>query len=120
HGAVMPPLYLSSNFSFAGFGNKRAYDYSRSGNPTRDILARALADLEGGQGAAVTATGMAAVTLVTSLLGPRDLLLAPHDCYGGSWRLFDAQAARGLYRLAFVDFHDPAALSAALAERPKL
>lgn len=120
HGAVMPPLYLSTNFSFAGFGEKRQYDYSRSGNPTRDTLAGALAELEGGQGGAITATGMAAVTLVAALLEPGDLLVVPHDCYGGTWRLFNAQAARGLYRVAFVDFHDPLALAAALAERPKL
>ena len=50
-GAVMPPLVLSTNFSFAGFGEKRRYDYSRSGNPTRDTLACALADLEGAAGA---------------------------------------------------------------------
>ena len=46
HGAVMPPLYLSSNYSFAGFEQKRKYDYSRSGNPTRDVLAETLAELE--------------------------------------------------------------------------
>lgn len=121
HGAVMPPLYLSTNFSFAGFGQKRRYDYTRSGNPTRDTLADALAGLEGGSGAAVTASGMAAVALVAAaLLEPGDLLVAPHDCYGGTWRLFDAQARRGLYRVRFVDFHDPQALAAALAERPKL
>ena len=122
HGAVMPPLYLSSNFSFAGFGEKRQYDYSRSGNPTRDSLACALAELEGGQGGVITATGMAAVTLVAALLEPGDLLVVPHDCYGGTWRLFNAQAARGLYRVAFVDFHDPLALAlaAALAENPRL
>ncbi len=119
-GAVIPPLHLSSNFSFAGFGQKRKYDYSRSGNPTRDTLARALADLEGGAGGVITATGMAAVTLVVSLLEPGDLLVAPHDCYGGTWRLFNAQAGKGLYRVAFVDFHDPLALAAALAEKPKL
>jgi cystathionine gamma-synthase len=120
HGAVMPPLYLSSNFSFAGFGEKRQYDYSRSGNPTRDTLAGALADLEGGTGGVITATGMAAVTLVAALLEPGDLLVVPHDCYGGTWRLFNAQASRGLYRVAFVDFHDPLTLAAALAEGPKL
>ncbi|MGB0133265.1 cystathionine gamma-synthase [Dokdonella sp.] len=120
HGAVMPPLYLSSNFSFAGFGEKRQYDYSRSGNPTRDTLATALADLEGGSGGVITATGMAAVTLVAALLEPGDLLVVPHDCYGGCWRLFNAQARRGLYRVAFVDFHDPQALAAALAEKPRL
>ena len=51
HGAVVPPIHLSSTFAFAGFGQKRKYDYSRSGNPTRDSLAAALADLEGGVGA---------------------------------------------------------------------
>src|SRR5690606_38974536 len=56
HGAVTPPIVLSSNFSFDGFGNKRRYDYTRSGNPTRDLLAEALAGLEGGAGAVVTAT----------------------------------------------------------------
>lgn len=119
-GAVMPPLVLSTNFSFAGFGEKRRYDYSRSGNPTRDTLAAALADLEGAAGAVVTATGMAAITLVAALLEPGDLLVAPHDCYGGTWRLFNAQASRGLYRVAFVDFHDPLAVAAALAEKPRL
>ncbi|MDH3532233.1 MAG: PLP-dependent transferase, partial [Gammaproteobacteria bacterium] len=48
HGAVVPPLHLSSNFAFAGFGQKRQYDYTRSGNPTRDALADVLATLEGG------------------------------------------------------------------------
>jgi len=51
HGAVVPPLHLSSNYAFAGFGEKRQYDYTRSGNPTRDALGSALAELEGGAGA---------------------------------------------------------------------
>ena len=61
-GAVTPPLVLSSNFSFAGFNQKRQYDYTRSGNPTRDLLGEALAELEGGAGGVVTATGMASPT----------------------------------------------------------
>jgi cystathionine gamma-synthase len=120
HGAVMPPLYLSTNYSFEGFGKKREYDYSRSGNPTRDVLAGALADLEGGAGAVVTATGMAAITLVTSQLSPDDLIIVPHDCYGGSYRLFVNQAKRGLYRCAVVDFNDTVALATALACKPKI
>jgi len=120
HGAVMPPLYLSSNYSFAGFGQKRRYDYTRSGNPTRDTLAGALAELEGGAGGVVTASGMAAITLLTAQLQPGELLIAPHDCYGGSYRLFKAQAARGLYAIEFVDFGDKAALAAALSRQPKL
>ena len=63
-GAVTPPIVLSSNFSFAGFNEKRQYDYTRSGNPTRDLLGEALAELEGGAGGVVTATGMGAITLL--------------------------------------------------------
>ncbi|MFN4042008.1 MAG: cystathionine gamma-synthase [Brevundimonas sp.] len=120
HGAVMPPLYLSSNYSFAGFDQKRTYDYSRSGNPTRDVLAETLSGLEGGAGAVITATGMAAVDLPLSLLEPGDLLIAPHDCYGGTCRLLCARARKGHFDLKFIDQGDPEALEAALALRPKL
>src|SRR5437868_7625757 len=85
HGAVVRPIHLSSTFNFDGFNGKRAYDYTRSGNPTRDQLGQALAALEGGAGAVVTSTGMSAITLVLHLLGPDDLLVAPHDCYGGTY-----------------------------------
>jgi cystathionine gamma-synthase len=120
HGAVAPPLVLSANFAFAAFGQKRTYDYTRSGNPTRDDLAQALAALEGGAGAVVTATGMAAITLVLHQLRPGDLLVVPHDGYGGTWRLVDALAAKGHFEVAFVDQRDPDALAAALARRPRL
>ena len=120
-GAVTPPLVLSSNFSFAGFGEKRQYDYTRSGNPTRDLLAEALAELEGGAGAVVTSTGMSAITLLLhALLQPGDRLVVPHDAYGGSWRLFNALAKKGAFELSTIDFTDPRALADALATRPKL
>ena len=120
HGAVVPPIYLSTNYAFNGFGKKREYDYCRSGNPTRSTLAEALAQLEGGTSAVVTNTGMSAVTLVTSLLGPEDLLVVPHDCYGGCYRLFTSLAKKGSFRLAVVDQNDPVALDAVLAQRPRL
>jgi len=120
HGAVMPPLYLSSNYSFAGFDQKRKYDYSRSGNPTRDVLAETLAELEGGAGCVVTATGMAAVDLPLALLSPGDLLIAPHDCYGGTHRLICARAKKGHFDVLWVDQNDAEALDAALAKGPKL
>ncbi|MBY6108052.1 cystathionine gamma-synthase [Ferrimonas balearica] len=120
HGAVVPPIYLSTNYTFEDFGQPRQYDYARSGNPTRSALADALAKLEGGAGAVVTATGMAAVTLATSLLGPEDLLVVPHDCYGGSYRLFTSQANKGAFKLAVVDQGDDAALAEALAQNPKM
>jgi cystathionine gamma-synthase len=120
-GAVTPPLVLSSNFSFAGFNDKRRYDYTRSGNPTRDLLGEALAELEGGAGGVVTATGMAAITLVlNALLEPGDRLVVPHDGYGGSWRLFNALARKGAFELVTIDLTDPRALADALQDPPKL
>ena len=120
-GAVTPPLVLSSNFSFAGFNEKRRYDYTRSGNPTRDLLGNALAELEGGAGGVITATGMAAITLaLNALLEPGDLLVVPHDAYGGSWRLFNALAKKGAFELATLDFGDDAARAAVFARGPKL
>ena len=68
HGSVVPPIYLSTNFAFEKYGKPRKYDYTRSGNPTRDQLSRALADLEGGAGAVVTCTGLAAITLILATL----------------------------------------------------
>jgi len=120
HGAVVPPLHLSSNFAFAGLGEPRQYDYTRSGNPTRDALADALAELEGGAGAVVTSSGMAALTLLTQLLEPGDTIIAPHDCYGGTFRLFEQQSRKGLFKVQFVDQTDIDALQKAAECRPKI
>lgn len=120
HGAVIPPIHLSSTFAFDGFEAKRQYDYTRSGNPTRDVLGDAIARLEGGAGAIVTATGMAAITTVLQLLGPDDLLVAPHDCYGGTFRLIEALARKRHFRRAFVDLTDERALARALADKPRI
>ena len=116
HGSVIPPLYLSANYSFDGYGGKRAYDYTRSGNPTRSTLAEALAALEGGAGAVVTSTGMSAVDLVLAQLDPGARVIAPHDCYGGTWRLFAARARKKAIDVAFVDQGDGDALGAALGD----
>lgn len=120
YGAVVPPLHLSSNFTFAGVGEPRTYDYTRSANPTRDALGSALAELEGGAGAVVTGSGMSAVHLATQLLKPGDLLIAPHDCYGGSHRLFRSLAEKNCFGVRFVDQTDRQALHAAFAEDPAL
>jgi cystathionine gamma-synthase len=120
HGAVVPPIHLTSTFAFSGYGEKREYDYSRSGNPTRDALGAALAELEGGVAATVTASGMGAVSIVTQLVKPGQLVVVPHDCYGGTYRLFNALHARGSLNVRFVDYQEPAALAAALADHPAL
>jgi cystathionine gamma-synthase len=120
HGAVVPALHLSSNYSFAGFGNKRVYDYSRSGNPTRDLLGNALAELEQGAGGVITSSGMSAVALALELVPAGAKVLAAHDCYGGTWRLLDAWAKKGRFTLEFADLTDPAALARGLATKPAL
>lgn len=113
-GAVVPPIHLTSTFAFEGFGKKRQYDYSRSGNPTRDLLAAAINDLEGGAGCVVTGSGMAAIHLCGQVLARGARLLVPHDCYGGSYRLFAAWQRRGDFRVEFVDFGNPDAVEQAM------
>jgi len=119
-GAVVPPIYLSSNFAFEAYRKPRKHDYTRSGNPTRDQLAAALADLEGGAGAVVTCTGVAAITLILATLPAGARVLAPFDCYGGTFRLLAALHARGTIAVDFVDQGNAAELDAALALRPRL
>jgi cystathionine gamma-synthase len=114
-GAVVPPIHLTSTFAFRGFGDQRTHDYTRSGNPTRDLLAEALAELEEGAGAVVTSTGMSAIALVGCLLKVGARIVAPHDGYGGTFRLFQGWQQRGLVEVEFVDFTDEPALTAALA-----
>jgi cystathionine gamma-synthase len=120
HGAVVPPIHLSSTFAFEAFGKKRLYDYTRTGNPTREYLANALAELEDGEGAVVTSTGMSAVALVLQLVRPGDLILAAHDCYGGTHRILRSLAARGQFDVAFVDLTGETAVETVRSRRPKL
>jgi cystathionine gamma-synthase len=119
-GAVTPPIYLSSTFVFPGYEQAGRYEYTRAGNPSRDMLADTLARLEEGAGAVVTSSGMAAIDLVLGQLRRDDLVVAPHDCYGGTYRLLSIRRDKGHFDVLFVDQGDAAALAAALAKRPAL
>ena len=120
HGAVVPPIHLSSTFTFDGFNGKRTYDYTRSGNPTRSQLAGAVAELEEGCAAVITNTGMSAITLVLHLLKPGDLIVAAHDCYGGTHRLLRALSGRGHFNLAHIDLTEAGASVEIVRRRPRL
>lgn len=120
HGAVVAPIHLSSTYALKGFNEKRSFDYSRTGNPTRTCFATTIADLEKGAMGIVTSTGMAAVHLVCQLLSTEDSIVIPHDCYGGSYRLFVHLAKRGQFKLIIVDQNDQQALADALAKKPKI
>ncbi|ARV73704.1 O-succinylhomoserine (thiol)-lyase [Vibrio campbellii] len=119
--AVVPPIYLSTNYGFPAFGEVPQYDYTRSGNPNRGLLEQTLYELESGKGAVVTNCGTSALNLwVSAFLGPDDLIVAPHDCYGGTYRLFNTRANKGDFKVQFVDQSDQQALDAAIAKKPKL
>ncbi|TLU61077.1 cystathionine gamma-synthase [Thalassotalea litorea] len=120
HSAVVPPIHLSSTYRLEGYNQKGDYDYSRSGNPTRSSLGTAIADLEGGCTGIITSTGMAAIHLICQLLNKDDLLVIPHDCYGGSYRLFTHLQQRGLFKLAVVDQTDIAQVEAVMQKNPRL
>ena len=120
HGAVIPAIHLSSTYALKGFNEKRQFDYSRTGNPTRATFAQAIADLEQGAVGIVTSTGMSAVHLLCQLLSTKDTVIIPHDCYGGSYRLFTHLAKRGQFTLIVVDQNDETAFEQALASQPKL
>ncbi|WFB47998.1 O-succinylhomoserine (thiol)-lyase [Vibrio coralliilyticus] len=121
HHAVVPPIYLSTNYGFPAFGEVPKYDYTRSGNPNRGLLEKALYELESGKGAVVTNCGTSALNLwISAFLGPDDLIIAPHDCYGGTYRLFNTRAQKGDFKVQFVDQSDQKAMDDAIAKKPKL
>jgi len=118
--AVAPPLYTSSTYLWPNVEEKGPYDYGRSNNPNRDGLARALAILEGGEKAVITSSGMSAIDLCLNLIKADDLIIAPHDCYGGTHRLLTHRAEQGRVRVLFIDQSDPEALHEALDEKPSM
>ena len=116
--SVSPPIHLSANYAWRDPLEKPQYDYARSGNPSRTQLEDALAQLEGGARGVVVSSGMAALDLVLNLVDPGEVVIAPHDCYGGTHRLLTARAKRGQFELVYANQTDPEALAAAFARKP--
>lgn len=118
-GAVITPLYLTSTFAQDGVGATRGgYEYSRSGNPTRDALQNALAAIEGGSRGFAFASGLAAEdTLLRSMVEPGGRVLVGNDAYGGTFRLIDRVLGPWGIRNTVVDMTDLGAVRTALASR---
>lgn len=95
-GAVSAPIYLSTTFAHPGLGQSTGYDYTRTKNPTRDILEEGLAVLENGAQAIVTSSGMSAIALVFDLFDNGSRFLVSRDLYGGSYRYFQELEQRGI------------------------
>lgn len=122
HGCVVSPITLSTNYNFIAFKQSRLYDYSRRRNPTRDITQKALADLEQGKYAIITSSGMSSIYLICiALLNSQDVLIAPHDCYGGTYRLFQALYKKGICKVKFINQNDENVVSECINKyEPKL
>jgi cystathionine gamma-synthase len=120
YGAVMPPIYQTSTFAFRDVCTNAGYDYTRSGNPTRAALEEAIAQLEGGQGATCTSTGMSSVVVALNLLPHGSHLLCTVDCYGGTFRALEH--ARGAYGLevTYLDLADLRAVEAAFRPNTRM
>lgn len=88
-GAISAPIHLSTTYRHPGFGNSTGYDYTRTANPTRDILQEGLAFLEGGDQAIATSSGMSAIQLAIQLFDHGSTFLVSRDLYGGTYRYFD-------------------------------
>jgi cystathionine gamma-lyase len=120
-GAVMPPIYATSTYVQSSPGVHQGFDYARTRNPTRDALQAALANLEGGAAAFAFASGMAATATLLELLDAGSHIVAMHDLYGGSYRLFEKVRRRSAgLSVSFVDLSEPEVLAAAIRPDTRL
>ncbi|ELQ6219997.1 PLP-dependent transferase [Cronobacter turicensis] len=121
HGAVMPPIYATSTYAQPAPGEHTGYEYSRSGNPTRHVLERAIAELEAGSQGFAFASGLAAISTVLELLDKESHIVAVDDVYGGTYRLLENVRKRtaGL-TVSWVKPDDLAALEAAIRPETRM
>ncbi len=120
-GAVMPAIYATSTYAQSAPGQHTGYEYSRSGNPTRDALESAIAELENGSRGYAFSSGLAASSTVLELLDKDSHLVAVDDLYGGTYRLLEKVRSRtaGL-RVTYVEAHDITGLEAAIRPDTKM
>jgi len=105
-GAVSVPIYATSTYVQEEIGKHKGYEYARVSNPTRDRLERNLAALEGGTASRVFASGMAAINATTTMLKAGDHVVAGHNLYGGTPRLFDQVLVNFGLTFTYVDTSD--------------
>jgi O-succinylhomoserine (thiol)-lyase len=119
YNSVITPIYPTSTFYWNDLESNSGYDYTRSGNPTRDALNENLAALEGGAGCVTTSTGMSAVHCAMAIFSPGDHIIVPADVYGGSHRLFSQYLNTKGLAFTFVDMTDLDAVKAAIRPETK-
>jgi O-succinylhomoserine (thiol)-lyase len=119
-GAVNMPIYATSTYAYRRFGEHRGWEYSRTGNPTRQAAERAVAELEGGADGIAFASGLAAIDALTDMLEPGDHIVAANDLYGGSYRLFTSITSRHGVDVTLVEATDPEAFQNAMTSATKI
>lgn len=118
--AVVPPISLSTTFKQNGPGNHAGFEYSRSGNPTRNVLEKAVAAVDGAKYSLALASGLAATVTITHLLKAGDGIVCMDDVYGGTNRYFQRVAAQFGVEISFADCTKPEMLKAALKNNTKM
>jgi cystathionine beta-lyase/cystathionine gamma-synthase len=119
-GAIATPIYQTSTFVLEELGKNKGYQYARSHNPTRTALEKCLASLEGARYGVATASGLAAVSIVASLLKAGDHVICGEDVYGGVYRLFERVLRKYNIEFTYVNARVPAEVEAAVRPETKL
>jgi cystathionine gamma-synthase len=102
-GAISAPIYLSTTYAHPELGQSTGFDYTRTKNPTRELLESGLAKLENGAKGVVTSSGMSAITLVFDLFPSGSHFLVSRDLYGGSFRFFEELRARKIAEFTYFN-----------------
>ncbi len=120
YGAVMPPIYQTSTYAQTTPGGHKGFEYSRTHNPTRQALERALASIESGDYGFAFGSGLAAMDAVLKLLKPGDEVISTDDLYGGSYRLFTKIFEDFGIQFHFVNMSNPKAVEAGVTSKTKM
>lgn len=120
YGSVMPPIYQTSTYSQSTPGGHKGFEYSRSGNPTRTALEKALASIENGNYGMAFGSGLAAIDAVMKLFKPGDEIISTNDLYGGSYRLFKSIFENFGIKFHFIGMQDAAKIEDYINENTKL
>ena len=119
-GAVTVPVYQTSTYQQDAVGQDRGYEYSRTGNPTRDALETSIASLEGGDFGRAFASGMAAEDTILRLLNPGDHVVMGNDAYGGTFRLISKVLTRFNIDWTAVNLANPSEIEAAIRDNTRI
>ena len=120
YGSVMTPIYQTTTYRQSTPGGHKGFEYSRSGNPTRAALERALASIENGKYGLAFGSGLAAIDAVLKLFKPGDEIISTNDLYGGSYRLFTGIYEKLGIKFHFVDMHDAEKIENHINENTKM